>query len=201
VAVTKTWILIPLANDATKNESSKRYTTVGPNSKQRILEAVRWVEEKIPAAEQLWVCGAGTHQDYRRGMTLGQLAEVYLRILQPSTVKVISNHYDKNFYGTHEEMKWSVKAVQKKHHPGTVVFVFFGPWWHLLRARLIWTLFFRREWGKARFVATADKAVPSWGHECGGYLKIIGHRLFPKLVKTRDQTPYPKVVERFGIEC
>lgn len=179
VAVTKAWALMPLANDAVKNETSKQYTDIGPNSKQRIAEAIRWAEEKIPTAEHVWVFGAGTHQDYRRGLTLGQRAELYIRTLLPNAVKVISNCFEKNFYGTHEEMKWGVKTVQKMYPPGTVAFVFFGPWWHLLRARLIWQLFFKREWGRARFVKTSDGAVLSWRHEFLGYLKILGHRLFP----------------------
>lgn len=192
---------MPLANDADKFQSLKKYTGVGPNSKQRIEEAVRWTKEKLPTAEHLWVFGAGTHTDYRRGQTLGVWAEAFLRTLLPNPITALSNHSDKNFYGTHEEIKWGVKAVQKRHHTGTVVFVFFGPWWHLLRARVIWALFFKRKWGQARFVKTSDGAVPSWPHEFLGYLKIVGHRLFPHWIKTRDQTPYPAVVSRFGIEC
>jgi hypothetical protein len=199
--VTKTWVLVPLANDAVKNEQMKRYVNIGSNAKQRIEEAVVWAKEKTSRDEHLWVFGAGTHVDYRFGLTLGQLSEVFLRTILPNTVKVVSNHSDKHFYGTYEEMRWSVRAVSKRHHPGEVAFVFFGPWWHLLRARLVWALFFRREWGKARFVSTADKAKPSWRHELGGYGKIVGHRLFPKWIKTRDQTPYPPVVTRFGQGC
>lgn len=199
--MTKTWILIPLANDADKNLSLKKYLGVGPNSRKRIQEALKWAQEKIPTAQQEWVFGAGTHIDWRLGQTLGVWSEAYLRSLLQTTVTALTNHSDKNYYGTHEEMKWGVKAVQKRHPPGAVVFVFFGPWWHLLRARFIWLLFFKQEWGKARFVKTSDSAVLSWRHEFLGYIKIIGHRIVPGLVKTRDQTPYPAVVSRFGIEC
>ncbi len=199
--MTKTWILMPLANDADKNQLLKKYLGVGPNSKKRIQEAVKWAEEKIPTAEHLWVFGAGTHFDWRRGQTLGVWAEAYLRSLLKTTFTALSNHSEKNYYGTHEEMKWGVKAVQKRHHPGTVIFVFFGPWWHLLRARLIWTLFFKPVWGKARFVITYDGAKPSWAHEIKGYGKVVGHKFVPSLIKTRDQTPYPSIVERYGIEC
>lgn len=199
--MSKTWVLVPLANDAIIDRGSKRYLDIGPHAKNRIKEAVKWAEEKIPQDEHLWVFGAGTHVDYRFGLTLAQRAEVYLRSLVSSVVQVVSNHADKNYYGTHEEMKWGVRVVYKRHHPGTVAFVFFGPWWHLLRARLIWKLFFRREWGRALFVATKDGAKPSWWHECRGYGKIIGHRVFPHWIKTRDQTPYPPIRMRFGSEC
>jgi hypothetical protein len=201
VAVTKTWVLMPLANDADKNQVVKKYTGIGPNAKQRIQEAVKWAQEKIPTAAQVWVFGAGTDCDWRRGQTLGVWSESYLRTLLQTNLSVLANHVDKNFYGTHEEMKWGVRAVQKQHPRGTVAFVFFGPWWHLLRVRVIWYLFFKREWGQARFVKTNDGAKPSLIHECKGYLKIFGHRFFPRWVKTRDQTPYPAVVSRFGIEC
>ncbi len=199
--MTKTWILMPLANDADKNQSLKKYTGLGPNSKQRIEEAVRWAEEKIPIAEKVWIFGAGTHPEWHLGQTLGVWAETYLRMLLKNPLSVISNHFDKNFYGTYEEMKWGVKALLKRHHPGTVVFVFFGPSWHLLRARLIWRLFFKREWGSARFVKTNDGALPSWPHEIAGYLKVVAHKIAPNLVKTRDQTPYPSTVDEYGIEC
>ncbi|MBY0538575.1 hypothetical protein K2P47_04235 [Patescibacteria group bacterium] len=195
------WILVPLSNDADKFEPQRKYMGVGPNSKQRIAEAVQWAEEKIPTEEKVWVFGAGTHYDWRRGQTLGVWSEAFLRTLLQNPITVIANHHDKNFYGTHEEMKWGVRAVQKEHSPGTVVFVFFGPRWHLLQARVVWRLFFKADWGRARFVETADGAVPSWPHEIKRYLKIVGHWLFPKWVKTQDQTPYPAAVSQFGMRC
>lgn len=200
MTVTKTWVLVPLANDAQMNNEKKRYINIGPNSRLRIAEAVRWAQEKIPTAPHIWIFGAGTHIDWRRGATLGVWAEAYLRTLLQNPITVLSNHIDKNYYGTHEEIKWGVKAVRKQHAPGTVVFVFFGPWWHLLRARLIWWFFFKKPWGAARFVNTNDGAKPSWVHEFFGYLKILGHRFFPRWVKTKDQNPYPPVERGFGIE-
>lgn len=149
----------------------------------------------------MWTFGAGTHLNWRHGPALGVLAERYLRKLSPSSVTVFSNQADQNYFGTHEEMKWGVMTVQKQFPSGTVTFVFFGPWWHLLRARVIWQLFFKSKWGQAKFVATTDGAVPNLRHEFLGYLKILGHWLFPRWIKTRDQTPYPVVVERYGIEC
>ncbi len=191
-------VLIPLANDAKKDESRKVYSTVGSVTVLRVTEAWMWQQEHLPTASHVWAFGAGTAEAYRRGQTLAALSEAQLRTLDDRAA-VVANHYDKNFYGTLEEIKWCINAVSETCVPGTVEFVFFGPSWHLLRVRFIWLLFFQSTWGSARFVATSDPASFELGHEVRAWGRIALCRL--GVLKSRDQVPYPPVRDTYGIEC
>ena len=194
-------ILVPLANDAVKDDDRMVYVGVGPNTGKRLDAALMWAKEHLPMQRPVWALGAGTDVAYHGGQTLGALAEAVLRYCDPR-LDALTNRSDRNFYGTYEEVKWVVRAgaATRGFAPELVQFVFFGPSWHLWRMRFIWLLFFAKKWGRAKFVVTADGARFALRHEVKAWARIVLIRL--GVVKSRDMTPYPPRGEKApGITC
>ncbi len=193
--VAKKRVLVVLANDAKKDHFRHRYTDIGPNAKVRHDFALEWRQEKLPTAPVLWSFGAGTDLGWHGGPTLASLSESYVRLKLPDA-QVLVNRKDHNSYGTLEEMKW---VVDRQYYPHEVRFVFFAPAWHLRRAKLIWLLFFQKEWGSADFVPTPDEAEFKLGHEVKAWSRIV--LVKGGLIKGRDETPYPALKVVGHSEC
>lgn len=193
-----TFVLCPLANDAMKNTISHRYRGLGPHAQKRHTAAINWQQDRLPTAPVVWAFGAGTEVGYHGGPTLAIFAENFVRQQLPKA-EVVSNRSKPHFYGTFEEMKFIVGMAETKYLQGTIRFVFFAPVWHLARAKLIWLLFYRRQWGKAVFVATEDGATFEMRHEMMAWARICLIRA--GLVKSRDQTPYQQIKRNGHTEC
>jgi len=181
----KKYVLCVIANDAKTNDG--QYTDVGRNFKLRADESWSWTERSLLNVPIVWAFGAGTDEAHARGPTLGMLAEAYLRTKDPSLV-ALTNRRDKEYYGTLEEIYWVVKKAQQTFKGEKLQFVFFTQRRHMWRVKIIWWLFYQKEFGNAMFVTTGQTSQLSLLHEIGGMLKVW--RVYRGKEKPRYKMPY-----------
>jgi hypothetical protein len=179
---------IVLSNDAVTDNKRGVYTDIGPNMQRRIDAAVAWYERYAEKRSWIWSFGAGTAEAFCRGPTLATLASQYLQRRHLLETEFCNKDHH-NFYGTYEEIKWVMMELKIISKPKDTRVIIFGPGWHVyLRARFIWWLFFKREWGEATFVATSDRARFGWWHELAGCAKVLAIK--QGWLRSRDETPY-----------
>jgi hypothetical protein len=93
-------------------------------------------------------------------------------------------------------MTWMVEEVGHFSRPGEVEFVFFTQWRHVWRVRLIWQLFHKKRWGKAKFVVTGHRKQIPVHHEIGGWWKTW--QVYKGNERPRYMTGYP---DQGSTEC
>lgn len=175
------YVLCPLAGDAERDLQNCEYIALGPNSKKRIADAVRWQEKALPTAEVVWAFGAGTDKLHENGPTLAVLGTSELMRHQKDAV-VVENWSDCEPYGTIEEINWIVDAVQQKYPSRELCFVFFSQSRHLLVVRWITRLF--RYPVSMQFEETGYAKEISWIHVMRSFCKLLLVRLgLQKLVQ------------------
>jgi hypothetical protein len=186
----KKYIACVIANDAADGDDVReKYTGVGPNYRRRMKSAVLWVHEHLPTANVTWAFGAGTDEAHARGPALAIHCMKCLKDFERNP-NWMANTYDKNFFGTFEEIAWIVRRVgNEPSSMGDVQFVFFTQARHIWRVKLIWRLFYQKTWGRARFVVTDHIAhIPLW-HEAKGIGKVLA--LYIGAIEPQYTKPYP----------
>ena len=151
-------VLCIIANDA-KIEKN-HYVSPGINYMSREADAIEWAEKHLPTTKVLWAFGAGTAPECSSGPTYASICEASLRRSLPSA-QTKTNTSQSYYWGTYEEMLWIVSELEKIHFISSVEFIFFTQRQHMARVQLVWQLFFKAKWGKARFVTTSHAP----GHE------------------------------------
>ena len=165
-----TYVLCVIANDATVDASSTKYTDVGPNFKLRMDEAVVWAHEHLPTQNIIWAFGAGTDDAHASGPTLGSLGEAYLRQSVPDAVTATNRSF-KKFYGTLEEIYYMVKRVrQSRRGHDRMVFVFFTQKRHMPRVMRIVNKY--HPYIKAKFHITGQVSEIPWKDVIKSFVKL-----------------------------
>ena len=129
-------IVCVLANDAVKG--SNQYLDIGPNTKLRIRDVVRFVQDFKAVT---WAFGAGADEEHSGGKTLATLSMHYLLTLLP-TATGISNRTEYRYYGTLEEIDWVVKTARERFSGEECYFVFCTQLRHVARVKFILRTFY-----------------------------------------------------------
>lgn len=160
-------IVCVLANDAVKGDA--RYIDIGENTKLRIRDTVRFVQDFKAVT---WAFGAGTDEEHSSGKTLATLSMHYLRTLLP-TATGISNKTEYRYYGTLEEIDWVVKTARERFSNEEFYFVFCTQPRHLVRVKFILRTFYPDLPAIVEATGHVQAAEIPLYHELLSYLKLF----------------------------
>ncbi len=170
-------IVCVLANDAVKGDG--QYLDIGENTKLRIRDAVRFVQDFKAVT---WAFGAGTDAEHRGGKTLATLSMHYLRTLLP-TATGISNKTECRYYGTLEEIDWVVKTARERFSKEKFYFIFCTQPRHVVRVKFILRTFYPELPAIVEATGHVHQAEIPLYHELLSYLKLLLIKL--RLTKRR----------------